>query len=316
VKRAVIIGHRGQDGSYLEEQLVARGLAVVGLDRDGVEGLAHGPVDLGSPESTHAFLAAARPDALFYLAAVHHSSEQAQGELAPLLRQSFALHVDGWVNVLEGLERHAPGCHSFYAASSHVFGVPPTPTQNEGTPFAPDNIYGITKAAGVQVARLYRARGRHVSTGLLYNHESPRRGPQFVTQRVVLGALAAAKAKAAGTPFSLELGSTSAVVDWGYAADYTRAMWHIVTHPTPQDYVVASGVPHTVGELCDAAFSAVGLQWREWVTERPGRVVKQLAPLVGDPTRLKTDTGWSPTVDFQALVRLMVDAARSPQEHP
>ncbi len=317
MKRALVVGSAGQDGRILTQQLARRGLAVAGIDR-GVVTLEGGALpalpetDLLRREQVDALISGFEPDAIFYLAAFHHSSEDdVEQNLADLFAQSLAVHVDGWLNVLEATRRHAPSAHLFYAASSHVFGTPPTPVQNEETPFQPDNAYGITKSAGVQIGRFFRARGLHVSSGILYNHESELRPARFVSQRIARGAVRAAEAQRAGEPFSLELGSLSAVVDWGYAPDYTAAMQRIVETREPGDYVVATGIPHTVDDFCAAAFQAVGLDHRPFVVERPGRITKQLAPLVGNATRLRQATGWAPSVTFEEMVRRLVAAARA-----
>ena len=306
MKRALVVGAAGQDGRILTEQLLARGVEVVGIDR-GV-----GEIDLLDRRVVDAFIARTRADAIFYLAALHHSSEDAhETDLADLLRQSTAVHVDAWVNVLEAARRHTPAARLFYAASSHVFGAPARAVQDEATPFAPDSAYGITKAAGVHIARFFRARGLYVSSGILYNHESPLRPARFVSQRIAQGAVLAAAAIEHGRAYTLELGSLSAVVDWGWAADTTDAMQRMLTGENANDYVVATGVPHTVADFCAAAFGAVGLDYRSYVTERPGRVTKQLAGLVGDSTRLREATGWAPTISFEDMVKRLVDAART-----
>lgn len=305
MERALILGSAGQDGSYLSERLTADGVSVRGVDRDTVP-----PVALHDPAAVRALVADARPDAVFFLPAYHHSSEDAHGALGDELLQSQALHVTAWVHLLEAVSAVAPRARVFYAASSHVFGEPPTPTQDEDTPFAPRTPYAITKAAGVQVGRLYRARGLHVSSGILFNHESPRRPRRFVSQRIAHGAAEAARAHAEGRPYTLELGNLAAVVDWGYAPDTVDAMIRIVRHDEPGDYVVATGVPHTPADFCRVAFEAVGLDWRAHVTERPGRVTREVPPLVGNAMRLRRATGWTPSVSFEDMVRLMVAEAR------
>jgi GDPmannose 4,6-dehydratase len=317
VKRALVFGSAGQDGRILTQQLLGRGMAVAGVDRGGVTLEGSEPAsrlpstDLLKRAEVERLIAHFQPDYAFYLAAFHHSSEQAfEEDLAELFRESFAVNVEGWVHVLEALRRHVPKARAFYAASSHVFGAPAAPIQNEQTPFSPNNAYGITKASAVQVGRFFRARGQHVSTGILYNHESALRPEHFVSQRIVRGAIEAAEAKKIGAESMLELGSLAAVVDWGYAPDYTDAMLRIVSHDEPDEYVVATGVPHTVAEFCEAAFRAVGLDWCPYVSERPGRVTKVLAPLVGDATKLRQTTGWAPTVTFENMVQLLVEAAR------
>lgn len=306
MKRALVVGSAGQDGSYLVEQLAARGVEVRGVDRHTVPAC-----DILDASAVKALVADLRPDAVFFLAAHHHSSEDVAGALGAEVLQAQAIHVTAWVHLLDALVAHAPAARAFYAASSHVFGEPPTPMQDESTPFAPRSPYAVTKAAGVEVGRLYRAKGLHVSSGILFNHESPRRPSRFVSQRIAQGAVAAARAVAEGKPFTLELGNLSAVVDWGYAPDFTEAMARIVEHEQPDDYVVATGEPHTPADFCRVAFEAVGLDWRQHVVERPGRVTRQVPPLVGDAKRLRRATGWSPSVSFETMVRLLVAAARN-----
>jgi GDPmannose 4,6-dehydratase len=310
--RALIIGSAGQDGSYLSEQLAARGVEVVGLTRTGVAappGLVQpARVDLARADQVDALLASVAPTHLYYLAAHHHASSDAHAaDLSLEFERSFEVHVQGWVHVLEALGRHAPGCRAFYAASSHVFGTPAEPVQSERTPFSPLSPYAISKAAGIDVARFYRGKGRHASVGILYNHESPRRRPQFVTQRIAAGAVRAA----AGDPTPLELGDLSAVVDWGWAPDFTDAMWRITEQPQADDYVVATGEPHTVQDFCAEAYWAVGLEWRKFVVEKPSALSRRVAPLVGDASKLRTRTGWAPKVPFAELVRRLVEAARA-----
>lgn len=310
MNRALIIGSAGQDGSYLSEQLRAEGYTVVGVDRHtaGCNLLDAGWVS--------ELVRSSGCDALFYLAAHHHSSEDPSRALGEELLRAQEVHVTGWIHCLEALVNFRPGARSFYAASSHVFGEGKSPTLTlrpglvtEDTPFAPRSAYAVTKAAGVEVGRLYRARGRHVSSGFLFNHESPRRAARFVSQRIAQGAVAAARSVALGKPFSLELGSLSAVVDWGYAPDYTKAMLRIVRCDAPGDYIVATGVPHTIEDWCSLAFGAVGLDWRRFVIEQPGRVTRQVAPLLGDSSRLRAATGWAPSMTFENMVMLMVEAA-------
>ncbi|MBX3226840.1 MAG: GDP-mannose 4,6-dehydratase [Labilithrix sp.] len=283
---ALIIGSAGQDGLLLAAQLAERGVAVTGVDR--------GDVDLTAARSVADLVARVAPDAIYYLAAHHHSSEDAPEPTPVLLEKSLAVHVTGLVHVLEA----AGAARVFYAASSHVFGVPDTVTQNEDTPRRPINVYGMTKSLGMDVVRHYReARGVHASSGILYNHESPLRGPTFLSSRV---------ARAAARREKIAVGSLSASVDWGWAADYTEAMQRIVACPDPGDYVVATGEAHSVAQLAEAAFAAVGLDWREWVTEDGGILKKAGATLVGDASKLRARTGWAPTVGFADMVLRLV----------
>lgn len=309
-----MIGSEGQDGRILGAQLRARGVSVARVDR-GVADVpgkgGHAPVSLVDPAAMSRIVQAAAPDAVFYLAAFHHSSDDPEVAPLDLFEQSLAVHVHGWLNVLEACRLHAPKARLLYAASSHCFGKPDVPMQDESTPLRPDNAYGVTKTTGVHLGRYYRAMGLHASAAFLYNHESELRPARFVSQRIVRGAVAAAAARGRGEPYVLELGDLGAVVDWGYAADYTAAMQRIVEHPEPDDYVVASGVPHTVLDFCERAFAAVGLDAKDHVRERSGRITKKLAPLVGDAGRLRRATGWRPEVDFDEMVVRLVNAARA-----
>ncbi len=309
MKRTVVVGCRGQDGSYLVERL-AQDRAVIGLDRGLVE--THGvdlalpdAVDLGDRDAVARFVAAALPDELYYLAAHHHSAEQRPDD-GTELEACLAVNVIGLVHVLDALKAHAPTCRVFYAGSSHMFGGATTEVQSEATPFSPRNPYAITKVAGAHTCALYRQRARmHVSVGILYNHESPRRGPQFVPQRIVRGARAAA----ADATHRLTLGALDAVVDWGWAPDYVDAMIRIVRHPTPDDYIIATGEPHTVEDFARAAFGHLGLDWRAFVTEDPKLVKGEKITLIGDASKVREATGWKPSVGFEQMVRVLVEAS-------
>jgi GDPmannose 4,6-dehydratase len=311
MRRAVVLGSAGQDGSLLFEKLVDDGWQVVGVDLTELRlgRLEQRPVErvtLGNPGEIDALVGAFTPDAIFHLAAYHQSSEEKAGSLGDALRMSYQVHVGSLVDVLEAVRVRAPRCHVFYAASSHVFGAPEGRVQTEETPFSPRSVYGVTKAAGVEVCRLYRRSGVLASAGILYNHESPRRAPHFVSQRIVRGAKRAKAAAAAGSRAPLVLGRLDAVVDWGWAPDYVDAMRSIVAHAEAHDYIVATGVPHTVRDFAAAAFDAVGLDWREHVEEDPNLLREELPVLVGDPTRLKTKLGWRPSVTFEQMVHLLL----------
>jgi GDPmannose 4,6-dehydratase len=308
--RTLIVGDRGQDGSILFEQRSKSG-PVVGIDVAGLR-TAHLPglelpsaVDVQNEEQVADLCARFVPDEVYYLAARHHSSEE-HPDVATELRECTKVHLLGFVNVLEAVRRHAPACRVFYASSSHTFGQPTTPRQDESTPFSPRNPYAVTKVAGTHACRLYRERyGMHVSVGILFNHESPLRGPRFVSQRIARGARQAAQ----DPGFRLRLGSLSAVVDWGYAPDFVDAMIRIVGQPTPDDYVVATGEPHTVRDFVEAAFGFVGLDWRAYVEESQVTATESHGTLVGDASKLRARTAWTPTVTFDRMVQILVAAA-------
>jgi len=296
MKRAVIVGCDGQDGRLLRDHLERNRYAVTGVGRR--------TLDIGDPAAVRELVATVAPDEIYYLPAVHHSSQElTQADDVALFRDSFAVHVTGLIHFLEA----APGARLFYAASSHVFGDdPPHQPQDETTPFAPSCIYGITKAAGVHTCRYYRARGRYAATGILYNHESSLRRPAFVSQKIVR----AARRIHDGSTEKLELGTFAAAVDWGYAPDYVDAFHRILQLEQPDDFVIATGETHTVGELAELAFAALGLDWRAHVTERPGLLGKRVVTRVGNPAKLTRATGWRPTVSFAGMIELLVGAER------
>lgn len=308
--RVVVVGAKGQDGSILFRRR-SQDCAVLGLDlgfvaQHGLEGVAPTRgVDLQNVDEVAELLKRLVPDELYYLAAHHHSSEEQPDEAAEI-RKGCEVHLIGLVNVLEAIRRHAPECRLFFAGSSQMFGEPASPRQNEATPFAPRNPYAITKVAGANACALYRERhGVHASVGILYNHESPLRGPRFVTQRIARGAWQAKR----DPSFKLRLGSLSGVVDWGYAPDYVDAMIRLVAQPAADDYVIATGESHTVRDFVEIAFRIVGVDWRTHVEEAPSLVRATRSTLIGDATKLRATTGWKPTVSFEQLVTILVRAA-------
>jgi GDPmannose 4,6-dehydratase len=301
MNRCAIIGHKGQDGRILAECLRQEGHIVIGVGR--------GDLDLLDQMAVEAFLRAECPDHIYYLAAYHHSSEdRLEISDAELFRRSFDTHLHGVVSFLEGIRQVSPTARLFYAASSHVFGRPGDSPQTETTPFSPENIYGISKAAGVEACRFYRRNHRvHASCGILYNHESQYRSEKFVSQKIIQGALAIAR----GERDRLTLGNLNAAIDWGYAPDFVRAMKHILALDSAGDFIVATGETHTVGEFAELAFSALGLDWRRHVEVNPALLTKTQSLLVGDSTKLKAATGWQPTIDFAKMVMYLLNTQQN-----
>ena len=312
-KRALITGVAGQDGSLLAELLLDQGYEVYGvvrratseryenLDavRDRVELI---QADLLDELSLVRALETARPDEVYNLAApsfVPMSWEQ------PVLTAEFA--AVGATALLEAVRRAAPTARVYQAASSEIFGDPLTSPQTEETPVMPVTPYGAAKAYSFFIVRSYRRRyGLHASSGILFNHESPRRPLDFLPRKVADGAARISL----GLERTLRLGDLDARRDWGYAGDYVRAMSLILQQDEPDDYVIASGVTHSVRDLVECAFEHVGLDWREHVevddSLRRGKA--ELHNLVGDPTKARERLGWEPSVDFRGLVHLLVDA--------
>ncbi|NBE82944.1 GDP-mannose 4,6-dehydratase [Micromonospora rubida] len=295
---AIVVGADGQDGVLLSRLLRALGYRVVPVGR-------HGAIDITRPDDVAELVAELRPDEIYLLAAVQNSAQDPVADPVELAHRSYAVNTLAVVHFLEAIDQYSPASKVFYAASSHVFGMPDTPVQDETTPLRPTSVYGISKAAGLLHCRSYRARGVFASVGILYSHESPLRRPGFVSRKIVDAVVRIQR----GEAYRLVLGGLAAEVDWGYAADYVDAMRRILSLATPDDYVVASGVRRTVGEFAATAFAAVGLDWRDHVEENAAVLTRPSVPLVGDASRLRAATGWCPSVDFAGMVRALLRAA-------
>lgn len=265
-------------------------------------------IDILDPALVERELRRSPPDEIYYLAAFHHATEDVIDlSAAALLRCSFEVHVMGLLNVLQAMEECCPRTRLFYAASSHVFGPPESEWQDERTPLAPNTAYGISKAAGLQCCQLYRQKGIFAATGILFNHESSLRKPSFLSQKIVRGALQAQR----DPTYRVMLGDLDARVDWGYAPDYVDAIFRILQLSEASDFVVASGEMHTVREFAEAAFGALGLDWRRQVETDPRLLTRVSYPLRGDSTKLRVATGWSPSVSFIELVARLVQEAEA-----
>jgi len=312
VKRALITGIGGQDGSLLAELLLAEGYAVYGVAhrvsdlyanleavRDQIEVV---NVDLLDQEGLRDVLARARPDEVYNLAS---PSFVPQSWDRPVETAEFA--AVGVTSLLEAVRAVAPRARVYQASSSEIFGVPRESPQTESTALHPVTPYGVAKAYGHLIVGSYRGRyGLHVSSGILYNHESPRRPPSFLPRKVSLGVAQIAL----GLADELVLGDLSARRDWGYAGDSVRAMWLMLQQDEPGDYVIATGESHSVEEVVDLAFRHAGLDWRDHVRVDQALVRgrAELRDLVGDASLARTRLGWQPEIAFEELVRLLVDA--------
>ncbi|MBF0109602.1 MAG: GDP-mannose 4,6-dehydratase [Magnetococcales bacterium] len=301
---ALVVGCLGQDGSYLTEHLKARGVAVYGLGRQGLhlpDGTLEPDVSIGN------ILLELRPERIFHLAAYHHSAEEMMRDDGEIMRRSVEVHVLGLLAFLEAMHIHSLESRLFYAASSHVFGTPRQTPQDENTPMDALCPYGITKAAGVQLCRMYRHRHRlYCSVGFLYNHESPRRRSHFLSRKIVQAAVAIHR----GEKRQLVLGNLEAQVDWGYAPEYVDAMVRILELDRPDDFIIASGSLHRVRDFVAEVFDQVGLDWRDHVSVDPSVLKKQELPgtKVGDYSRLHRETGWAPTTNLARLAAILVQA--------
>jgi GDPmannose 4,6-dehydratase len=321
-RKAFITGVTGQDGSYLAEILLEKDYEVYGMVRrsssfntariDHIFGdieLVFG--DLTDSSSLNQLLRTIRPDEVYNLGAQSH------------VRVSFDIpeytaDVDamGTLRLLDSIREEGVQCRFYQASSSEMFGQVAEVPQTETTPFHPRSPYGVGKVFSYWITRNYReAYGMYAVNGILFNHESPRRGPTFVTRKITraIGAILR------GEQDSLALGNLEAKRDWGYARDYMEGAWLMLQQETPDDYVLATGETHSVQEFLEAAFGCVDLDWRQYVTIDP-RYFRpaEVDLLIGDYSKAKRDLGWEPKVKFEELVRMMVEhdrERRQTEEH-
>jgi len=311
VKTSLIIGASGQDGTFLSELLARRGDKVVSVDQNKIWSSPAenwGAVDILKPEQVLSLLQKTQPVECYYLPAFHHSAEDAS--LLPgdpqLFEKSYAIHVRGLIHFLHAIAQVSKHTRLFYAASSHVFGSPGRQPQDESTPLNPENVYGITKTMGIHCCRHFRGElGVFAAAGILYNHESHLRPAQFLSQKIVRGVLAFQKDRTK----KLVLGDLDAIVDWGYAGDYAEAMARILGHAMPEDFVVATGEPHTVRDFLQIACEIAGVDWRACAVTDAGLLKKKPVVLVGDSGKLRRLTGWQPQVSFRGMIEIMLKAA-------
>ena len=316
MKKALITGITGQDGSYLAELLLEKGYDVHGtVRRVALEDPVHRlwrirhildelqlhSASLESFPSLFRVVEQVRPDECYHLASQSFVSYAFDDEFSTL-----DINIKGTHFLLSAIRDKAPDCKVYFAASSEMFGNADESPQNEGTPFQPRSPYGISKVAGFHLAKNYRdAYGLYACNGILFNHESERRGFEFVTRKITS---TAARIKL-GLADDLHLGNLEARRDWGYAPEYVEAMWLMMQQEVADDYVIATGESHSVQEFIETAFGLLDLDWQEYVTVdqeffRPSEVIE----LKGDAAKAKAHFGWSPKVLFPQLVEKMIDA--------
>jgi len=316
MKKALITGITGQDGSYLAELLLNKGYEVHGIVRRvAIEDPEHRlwrirhildqvivhAASLESFASIFNVVDKVKPDEIYHLAAQSFVSYSFEDEFS-----TIGTNVNGTHHVLAAMKERAPNCKFYFAASSEMFGNATETPQNENTSFHPRSPYGISKVAGLHLTTNYRqAYGLYAVSGICFNHESPKRGFEFVSRKV---ATTVARIKL-GLAKELVLGNLDAKRDWGYAGDYVAAMWLMLQQSEPDDYVIATGESHSVTELVETAFGHVGLDWREYMSNdsrlyRPAEIYE----LRGDASKARNRFGWQPTVSFDRLIEMMVNS--------
>lgn len=311
MKKAFISGITGQDGSYLAELLVSKGYQVIGLDirissedlknlRSVEDQITVIEGDLNNYELIRHIISTQRPDEIYNLASISYVPSSWEA-----VAQNIDINAKAVANLLEAIRLDSPQTRLYQASSSEMFGVPEKVPQDINTPFAPQNPYAAAKAFAHWLVSCYRSiYATYAVSGILYNHESPRRPKQFVTRKITSHVAMIKK----GIADSLPLGNLKAKRDWGFAGDYVKAMWLMLQQDAPADYVIGSGKLHSVEDLCELAFSYVDLDYRDYVTQDP-RFYRQVEhyDLVADPSNAKETLGWEPEVDFPSLIKSMVD---------
>jgi GDPmannose 4,6-dehydratase len=309
-KSALITGIAGQDGSFLAEFLVEKGYQILGILKKGEDtsNLAQivGSIQLEETEVTRRedfirWISKFSPDEVFNFAGLSFIPDCWDNP-----NRAFEVNTLFVANFLEALKNHAPGARYYQASSSEIFGDPPYTPQDENTPYNPANPYGVSKLASHLLTGMYRRRyGLFAVSGILYNHESPRRPVHYVTQKI---ARAAAEISMGRTE-KLRLGNVDARRDWGFAGDFIRGIWLMLQQEKPLDYILATGVTHSIKDFLQIAFSHLSLDWTDWVETDPELIRPvEVGKLVGNPSRAKEILGWESQITFQELVIMMVDA--------
>ena len=314
MKRALITGIAGQDGSYLAELLLKKGYQVYGIDQEStikepqrlwriihlVNSIKLMPASVEDYARMASLIKESKPHECFHFAAKSYV-DYSFNDMFSIMKTNF----HGTHSVLSAIAENAPECRFYFAGSSEMFGNAPYSPQNENTPFNPRSPYGISKVAALYLTRNFRSNHEiFASSGISYNHESERRGMEFVTRKITHGA---ARIKL-GLSDKLKLGNLDAIRDWGYAPEYVNAMWLMLQQDDPDYYVLSSGVAHSVKEFVEMAFGCVGLEWEQYVVieEEYYRPAEDI-PLVGDARKAKSALGWAPEVAFRELVKRMVE---------
>ena len=315
MKKALITGITGQDGSYLSELLLEKGYEVHGIVRRValehpqarmwrirhlLDRIKIHSASMESYASLFNIVSDIKPDECYHLAAQSFVSYSFEDEFS-----TIDTNLNGTHYVLSAIKRQAPDCRLYFAASSEMFGKVKESPQNEDTPFHPRSPYGISKMAGFELTRNYReAYGMFTVSGILFNHESPRRGSEFVTRKITSSA---ARIKL-GLDNEIRLGNLDAKRDWGHSRDYVRAMWLMLQQDIPDDYVIASGETRSVRDFLEAAFHYLGLDYRDYlVMDKDLYRPSEVNILQGDASKAREKLGWAPTISFEELVKEMVD---------
>jgi len=308
MKKAIIVGSKGQDGQLLCALLARANYSIIGLDLDYTHRTTsqwEEKVNINDINDVSSLIEEIKPDEVYYLAAYHHSSEDVTDDTFHLINFSYEVNVHSYVNFLESIKKYSNKTRIFYAATSHIFGDPTSPLQDEASEFNPKSIYGITKLDGLLLSRHYREEfGVFSSVGILYNHESHLRPDKFVSKKIVKAAVEILKNRSD----ELVLGDISAKIDWGFAGDYVEAMVKILNISLPDEFIIASGKETKLIEFISIVFDYLDLDWEKYVIEDTSVLKrKNSGNLIGNPSKLMTTTGWTPSTSLRDLAVLMIE---------
>lgn len=306
-KIALIIGASGQDGKILFDYLAGLNYKIIGIDYKSIRtnGIKFTKkIDINNKIEVFALLEFIKPDEIYYLAAHHHSAQDKKEDFYNELKASCDINVFALGNFLEAIRLYSKKSHLFYASSSLIFGNCEAKKQNEETPYKPNSLYGLTKMNGLILCKMYREKYNIFSvSGILYNHESEYRTENFISMKIIQGAIDIKK----GAKKKITIGDLSAAVDWGYAYDYVRAMNIILNLKEADDFVIGTGKAHTVLDLVKTTFAYLKLDWRKYVIEDKKLIKEKRAVLIADSSKLKLKSKWRPSVDFSGMIKEIID---------
>lgn len=302
-KKAIIVGCEGQDGSLLYDLLINRNYKIIGLARTSIksnDSCWHKAIDITNSSHVNDLIRKFRPVEIYYLAAFHQSSEQqTTNSETKGFAESFTVNAFGLVNFLEAIRQFSPETELFYASSSKIFGKPNIEPQDENTAINPLCMYGITKATGLSICRMYRNKHRvFASTGILYNHESSLRSQAFVSQKIIKNAVKIKNGKLD----KLILNNLEDKVDWGYAPDFVEAFHKIMSLDEPDDFIVATGIKYSVRDFVKITFDFLNLDWEHFVHATTNNIYENRVSLVGNSSKLFKTTGWQPSIDLKTMI--------------
>lgn len=295
-KIAIVVGSNGQDGHLLLEELLSLNYKAVGIGKNDL--------DITNSGEVYDLINMLKPDEIYFLAAYHHSSEDFFENGAELYYKSIQVNSVAVVNFLETISNHLPTCKFFYASSCLIFPSSEVKKHTELSEYMPMDPYSLSKVTGMMACNYYRNKfGVFASVGILYNHESPLRKSGFVTKKISAAVARIYKEKSG----ELVLGNLDAIVDWGYAPDYVKAMHAILQLNEPEDFIIATGKEHSIREYVEIAFGHVGLNYLDFVKVNEQSITRQSVKRIGNPRKLKQKTGWNPSISFKDMVCKLVD---------